>query len=160
MFFKFHKNFLYCMQHNYIYKGIEEWLSNYGYWTCHYSNEKIMFKIEWRRHIWGNTFSVFVCFDRALARIPEKEIMHLSAVHSFHRLPFQRHLTLHTTRQLQKRYSRCLMAWRATGSRQMFWSAEMNPFLTSNNYEMKETVENALEGIYLSKDRRKNTYSL
>lgn len=104
------------------------------------------------------TFSVFVCIDRALARIPEKEIIHLSAVHSFHRLPFQRHLTLHTTRQKDT----ADVWWHGgqQGPDKCFDLEKIIPFLTSNNYEMKETVENALEGIYLSRDRGKNTYSL
>lgn len=42
----------------------------------------------------------------------------------------------------------------------MFWSGERNPFPTSKKYKIKETVENALEGIYQTEDQGENTYNL
>lgn len=59
---------------------------------------------DWERLIvWRKTLLLYLCaLTKTLARILEKQSTHLFVVHSLHRLPFQWHLTFHTTRQLQK----------------------------------------------------------
>lgn len=145
------------MQHNYLYKAIKEL---YSYWTCHCSNEEKNLKDRVRETCLRKyPFSVIVCIDGALARIPERYNTFICSA-LFPQAAISKAFNTSHHKAVTKRYSRCLMPWRATGSRQMFWSGERNPLLTSNNCEMKETVEKALEGIYLSKDRSKNTLSL